>query len=36
MLKGEPELNPEEEEKSLFDFAGAAMKEPLPVVYNRA
>lgn len=36
MLKGEPDFNAEEEEKSLFEFAGAAMKEPLPVVYNRA
>jgi type I restriction enzyme R subunit len=35
MLKGEPDLNPEAEEASLFEFAGAAMKEPLPVVYNR-
>src|SRR6185503_12919328 len=24
------------EEASLFEFAGAAMKEPLPVVYNHA
>ncbi|MBI5710655.1 MAG: DEAD/DEAH box helicase family protein [Candidatus Eisenbacteria bacterium] len=36
MLKGEPDLDPEIEEASLFEFAGAAMKEPLPVVYNRA
>ncbi len=36
MLKGEPDLDPEAEETSLFEFAGAAMKEPLPVVYNRA
>jgi len=36
MLKGEPDLDPEVEEASLFEFAGAAMKEPLPVVYNRA
>ena len=36
MLKGEPDLAPEVEEASLFEFAGAAMKEPLPVVYNRA
>jgi len=35
MLKGEPDLDPEVEEASLFEFAGAAMKEPLPVVYNR-
>src|SRR5881396_2263550 len=36
MLKGEPEFDPEAEEASLFEFTGAAMKEPLPVVYNRA
>jgi len=36
MLKGEPDLDPEVEEASLFESAGAAMKEPLPVVYNRA
>jgi len=36
MLKGEPDLDPEVEEASLFEFAGAAMKEPLPVVYNHA
>ncbi len=36
MLKGEPDLDPAVEEESLFEFAGAAMKEPLPVVYNRA
>jgi hypothetical protein len=36
MLKGEPDLDPELEEASLFEFAGAAMKEPLPVIYNRA
>ena len=36
MLKGEPDLDPEAEEPSLFESAGAAMKEPLPVVYNRA
>ncbi len=36
MLKGEPDLDPESEEASLFEFAGAAMKEPLPVVYNCA
>jgi type I restriction enzyme R subunit len=35
MLKGEPDFDPEAEEASLFEFAGAAMKEPLPVVYNR-
>jgi hypothetical protein len=33
MLKGEPDLDPELEEASLFEFAGAAMKEPLPVIY---
>src|SRR2546422_215312 len=36
MLKGEPDLGPEAEVASLFEFAGAAMKEPLPVVYNHA
>ncbi|MGH6689945.1 MAG: DEAD/DEAH box helicase family protein [Gammaproteobacteria bacterium] len=36
MLKGEPDLDSEAEEASLFEFAGAAMKEPLPVVYNHA
>ena len=36
MLKGEPDLDPQVEEASLFEFGGAAMKEPLPVVYNRA
>jgi type I restriction enzyme R subunit len=36
MLKGEPDLDPEAEEASQFEFAGAAMKEPLPVVYNSA
>ncbi len=36
MLKGEPDLDPELEEASLFEFAGAAMKESLPVIYNRA
>jgi type I restriction enzyme R subunit len=36
MLKGEPDLDPAIEETSLFEFAGAAMKEPLPVVYNSA
>ncbi len=35
MLKGEPDLDPAAEETSLFESAGAAMKEPLPVVYNR-
>src|SRR6266850_2065871 len=36
MLKGEPNFDPEAEEASGFEFSGAAMKEPLPVVYNRA
>src|SRR5881396_2207592 len=36
MLKGEPDFDPESEEASQFEFSGAAMKEPLPVVYNRA
>jgi type I restriction enzyme, R subunit len=36
MLKGEPDLDPALEEVSLFEFAGTAMKEPLPVVYNLA
>ena len=36
MLRGEPDLAPEAEEASLFEFGGAAMKEPLPVVYNHA
>ena len=34
MLKGEPEFDPEVEEESGFEGTGAAMKEPLPVVYN--
>jgi type I restriction enzyme R subunit len=36
MLKGEPEFDPEAEEASQFESARAAMKEPLPVVYNGA
>jgi len=36
MLKGEPELDPTAEEGSQFETSGAAMKEPLPVVYNAA
>ena len=36
MLKGEPDFDPEAEKASQFEFTGAAMKEPLPVVYNRA
>jgi type I restriction enzyme R subunit len=34
MLKGEAELDPLAEEISQFESSGAAMKEPLPVVYN--
>ncbi len=34
MLKGEPEYTAEAEEESLFESTGAAMNEPLPVVYN--
>ena len=36
MLKGEPDLDPVLEEGSQFETSGAAMKEPLPVVYNAA
>jgi type I restriction enzyme R subunit len=36
MLKGEPDFDPEAEEASQFESSGAAMKEPLPVVYSRA
>ena len=36
MLKGEPELDPTLEESSQFETSGAALKEPLPVVYNAA
>jgi len=36
MLKGEEDLDPEVEAESQFESTGAAMKEPLPVVYNRA
>jgi len=36
MLKGETDLDPEIEEQSQFESTGAARKEPLPVVYNRA
>lgn len=36
MLKGDPDLDPEAEERSQFEFEGAAMKEPLPVAYNHA
>lgn len=35
MLKGEPEFDPMLEEGSQFE-AGAALREPLPVVYNAA
>lgn len=34
MLKGEPDIAPALEEGSQFETSGAAMKEPLPVVYN--
>jgi type I restriction enzyme, R subunit len=34
MLKGEPELDPTLEEASQFETGGAALREPLPVVYN--
>ncbi|GJM43219.1 MAG: type III restriction endonuclease subunit R [Gemmatimonadota bacterium] len=34
MLKGEPEFASEVEEESQFESTGAAMNEPLPVVYN--
>ena len=34
MLKGEPEFASEVEEASQFESTGAAMSEPLPVVYN--
>jgi type I restriction enzyme R subunit len=36
MLRGEPDLDPLLEEGSQFETSGAAMKEPLPVVYNAA
>ncbi len=36
MLKGEPDLDPALEEASQFETSGAAMNEPLPVVYNAA
>lgn len=36
MLKGEPDLDPAAEEVSAFEISGAAMREPLPVVYNAA
>jgi type I restriction enzyme R subunit len=34
MLKGDPDLDPAAEEESQFETGGAAMREPLPVVYN--
>lgn len=34
MLKGEPDLDPALEETSQFETSGAAIREPLPVVYN--
>ena len=34
MLKGEPEFAAAVEEESQFESTGAAMKEPLPVVYS--
>lgn len=36
LLKGEPDLDPVLEESSQFETSGAAIKEPLPVVYNTA
>lgn len=36
MLKGEPDLDPDLEEGSQFETSGAAIREPLPVVYNSA
>ncbi|MCU0224968.1 MAG: DEAD/DEAH box helicase family protein [Acidobacteria bacterium] len=36
MLKGEPDLDPALEEGSQFETGSAALKEPLPVVYNAA
>jgi type I restriction enzyme R subunit len=36
MLQGDPDLDPALEEGSQFETTGAAMKEPLPVVYNAA
>ncbi len=36
MLKGEPELDPALEEGSQFEVVAAALREPLPVVYNAA
>jgi type I restriction enzyme R subunit len=36
MLKGEPDLDPALEEASQFETGGAAVREPMPVVYNAA
>lgn len=36
MLKGEPDLDPAEEEASQFERGDPAMREPLPVIYNPA
>lgn len=36
MLKGEPELDPALEAESQFETSGAAVREPLPVIYNSA
>ncbi len=36
MLKGEPDLDPTLEEGSQFETSGAALNQPLPVVYNAA
>ena len=36
MLKGEPDFDPDLEEGSQFETSGAAIREPLPVVYNAA
>lgn len=36
ILKGEPDLEAEEEAESRFDCDDPLQKEPLPVVYNRA
>ena len=36
MLKGDPELDPALEEGSFFDSGAGLIREPVPVVYNRA
>ena len=36
MLQGEPDLDPEVEEGSLFDSGAALIREPVPVAYNPA